>query len=416
MNEMFMNRRTKTQIDDQWSGQRGAALIMTLLVSTLLLIVGGALILTTNMATVLAVDSTAELQAYYSAEAGVNAALNVLRRNVDSSPVPGTRATLRNAVINPNLALWLNYDTTVNGTPVVALNANPRTGYAIAVTDPDATPLGTEPNRLLVRVTGYGPSSSTKRLELIIDRRLFEFSPVATVLTRGNDDDTTTMPAFNIGNSNAKEYSGYDHANPTNSIPVFGVTHGNDYDAVTDEIESAKPNTVSGTEIVKQFDKSDLPPFLETADNARAFLESMKATAIANGRYFTSTPASFGTIASPQLTFCDGNCALQDGAGLLIVTGTLTGSGNVGFNGIILVLGDGVFLRNGGGNGDTYGAIVVAKFARSWPASENGNPHRFLTPTYDMNGGGNSTTGYDSQQVSNALSAMAVRVLGIREF
>lgn len=410
-----MNRQTTKQIDDQWANQRGAALLMTLLLSTMLLIVGGALILTTNMASGLAVDSTAELQALYAAEGGANAALNVLRRNIQSNPV-GTFATFRNAVNNPTLSLWMPYNTTINGTSVISLNTNPVTGYAISLTDPDNTPVGTEPDRLLVRVAGYGPSGSQKRLEFLFNRHLFDFDPVAAILVRGHDDGTTTMPAFNIGNSNAKEYSGYDHANPSNSLPVFGVTHANDYNAVSDEIESAKPNTVSGVEIVKQVGNSDLPAFLQTADNARAFLTSMKATAIANGRYFTGTPSSYGTNASPQFTFCDGNCSLNDGAGLLIVTGTLTGSGNVGFNGIILVLGDGVFQRNGGGNGDTYGAIVVAKFARTWPTSENSSPHPFLTPTYDMNGGGNSTTGYDSQQVDNALSALGVRTLGIREY
>jgi len=412
-----MNTQATLRIEDRWGGQRGAALIMTLLVSTLLLIVGGALILTTNMATGLAIDSTAELQAYYSAEAGVNASLNVLRRNVQSNPL-GINATLRNALTNPNLSPWLNYDTTINGTSVVSLGTNPVSGYTVAVSEPypDNTPILNEPNRLLLRVTGYGPSGSVKRMEFIVDRRLFDFSPVATILMRGNDDGTSTLSSFNMGNSNAKEYSGYDHANPLSSLPVFGVTHANDFNAVTNEIASAKPNTVSGVDKVKQIGTSELPPFLQTADDARAFLDSMKATAIAHGRYFTSTPASYGTNANPLFTFCDGNCSLQDGAGLLIVTGTLTGSGNVGFNGLILVLGDGVFQRNGGGNGDTYGAIVVASFARSWPASENGSPHRFLSPTYDMNGGGNSTTGYDSAEVSNALGALGVRALGIREY
>jgi hypothetical protein len=417
MKEMYMNTQTTLKTEDRWVGQQGAALILTLLVSTLLLIVGGALILTTNMATGLALDSTAELQAYYSAEAGVNASLNVLRRNVQSNPA-GLNATLRNALLNPTLGRWLNYDTTINGTSVVSLGTNPTSGYTVSVSEPypDNTPILNEPNRLLLRVTGYGPAGAVKRMEFIVDRRLFEFSPVAAILMRSNDDGVTTVPTFNIGNSNAKEYSGYDHANPLSSIPVFGVTHANDLTQVTNEIASAKPNTVSGVEIVKKFNNSDLPNFLQTADKARAFLDTMKATAIANNRYFNSTPPSYGTDANPQLTFCDGNCALNDGAGVLIVTGTLTGSGNVGFNGIILVLGDGIFDRSGGGNGDTYGAIVVAKFARSWPASQNGNPHGFLSPTYNMSGGGNSTTGYDSAQVSSALGALGVRALGIREY
>src|SRR5215813_13673455 len=114
--------------------ERGAALITTLLVATLLLIVGGALILTTQLAQGLAVDSTAELQAYYSAEAGANVALNVLRGNVAAAN--GTKATFRNAASNPNLNTWLTYGPTVNGNSVISLSDSPFLAYSIAVSDP----------------------------------------------------------------------------------------------------------------------------------------------------------------------------------------------------------------------------------------------------------------------------------------
>jgi hypothetical protein len=397
--------------NERWADQRGAALIMTLLVSTLLLIAGGALIVSTSMSAGLAIDSTSELQAYYAAEAGINASLNVLRGNIQSSP-SGTTATFDHALSHPTLNSWLGYNGTINGTSVVQLSTSPTMGYTVAVSS-----VPSQSSRLLLKVTGYGPKASVKRMELVVDKHIFDFSAQATVLMRGNDDGTTAMPAMSIGNSNAKEYSGYNHANPSGqSIPVFGVTHGNDYTNTTDEITHAKPDTVTGVEKVKQFSNSSLPTFLQSADNARAFLTSMKATAISNGRYFTSTPSSFGSTASPALTFVEGDCALQDGSGLLIVTGKLTGSGNVGFTGLILVLGDGVFQRNGGGNGDTYGAIVVAKFARTWPSSENGNAHPFLSPSYDMNGGGNSTTGYDSDAIDKALSAVGIQALAVREY
>jgi len=406
MNER-MEKRSK--------GQNGAALITTLLVATLLFMIGGALIVTTNMASGLAIDSTAEMQAYYAAEAGVNAALNVMRGNVASSPA-GTAATFRNAVNNPTLATWLTYDTTIQTKAAVTLNASPLMGYSISLTDPDNTPVLKQPQRLLVHVVGYGPNGAKRQMEVMISRFNFDFSPNAAILVRGNDDDSTKLANFQIGNSNAKTYSGYDHANPSLSIPTFGTTHANDYTAVSDEIASAKPNTVSGVEKVKQFSVSSLPSFLQTADNARSFLAGLKASAIGNSRYFTSTPGDFGTSSNPKFTFVDGDCSLSDGTGLLVVTGTLTASGNVGFNGIIMVLGDGVFQRNGSGNGDTYGAIVVAKFAKTWPSSENAQAHPFLSATYDMNGGGNSTTGYDSDQVDRALGSVGIRNMGVREY
>ena len=407
-----MSSNLKTGIvNDRWSDQRGVALITTLLVSTLLLIVGGALILTTSLAHGLAIDSTSELQAYYSAEAGTNAAENVLRGNIASNPA-GTNATFRNAVTTPTLNQWLTYDATIDGTSVVSVSTNPVMGYTVAVSDPDNTPVGKTPERLLVRVTGFGPNGARKRMELWVDRHIFDFSPVSTILLRGNDDNTSPLGGFAIGDSNAKTYSGIDNYDPTTSLPVFGVTNGNDLTAVTNEVNSAKPNTVTGgsNPKEKQFGNPQLPDFLKTADQARAFLNSMQATAAKNGRYFTSTPPSLGTSSDPQLTFIDGDATLSDGAGLLIVTGNLTVSGDVGFQGLILVLGGGSFQRNGGGNGDTLGAIVVAKFDRNTP---NGP---FLSPTYDMNGGGNSTTQYDSNKVDQALSVVGLRSMGVREY
>jgi hypothetical protein len=407
-----MSSNLKTSVvNDRWSNERGVALITTLLVSTLLLIVGGALILTTNLAHGLAIDSTSELQAYYSAEAGTNAAVNVLRGNIASNPA-GTNATFRNAVTTPTLDTWLTYDATIDGTSVVSLSTNPVMGYTVAVSDPDNTPVGRVPERLLVRVTGFGPKGARKRMELWVDRHIFDYSPMATILMRGNDDNTTPLSGFAIGNSNAKEYSGIDNFDPTKSLPVFGVTNGNDLTAVTNEVNSAQPNTVTGggNPKEKQFTNSQLPDFLKTADQARSFLTSMQATAVTNGRYYTSTPASLGTSSAPKLTFIDGDATLSEGAGLLIVTGKLTQSGNVPFQGLILVLGEGYLERDGTGSSDTLGAIIVAKFDRNTPAGP------FLSPTYDMNGGGSGTTRYDSDSVDKALSVVGLRSVGVREY
>ena len=177
-----MNAILKTKIkNDRRVNERGAALITTLLISTLLLIVGGALILTTNMAAVLAVDSTAELQAYYSAEAGVNAALNVLRGNVRANPAT-TVATFRNTVDSLNLNPWLNYDTTINGASAVSLINSPVMGYSINLSDPDSIPAPAQPTRLLVDVVGYGPKGAVKRMEMMVDRYIFDYSAISTIL------------------------------------------------------------------------------------------------------------------------------------------------------------------------------------------------------------------------------------------
>src|SRR5690242_14475413 len=84
------------------AGEKGAALITAVLLSMLLLAAGGTLVLTSTMTGITARDSTAEMQAYYAAEAGVARVLEVVRGNVQSSP-SGTRASFKNIVCNRTL-------------------------------------------------------------------------------------------------------------------------------------------------------------------------------------------------------------------------------------------------------------------------------------------------------------------------
>jgi hypothetical protein len=75
--------KAKTQVNDR-NGERGAALITVIMISFLLLVAVAALLLeaSTNAANV--TDATAEEQAYYAAEGGIQTAVNILRHK----PVP----------------------------------------------------------------------------------------------------------------------------------------------------------------------------------------------------------------------------------------------------------------------------------------------------------------------------------------
>lgn len=399
--------------------QRGAALITVLMMSTLMLATGGALVLVTGLSNRTAIDATAERQAFYSAEAGVQDTLNVLRGNVNpQSGMPsGSKIDFRKAITaadsnrpgdssaDARLSGWLNYNYPAAGGDRVAMTASysPLNGlaYSVQVSDPDNTPVASgEPSRLLIRVRGYGPKGAEKRLELIIRRTSFEFTPPAMLLMRG-DEECDPM-TFTIGNSNAKQYSGHDRSG-SGILPAFGATCGGDYDI---ELASDSKDTVEDPK-AQNLTNPQLPPWLRSADETRAFVAEQRALAVSQGRYFGSFSGDSGTSAEPAFTFVDGDCNLDGGAGLLIVTGNLTMSGNPSFDGLILVLGTGSIQRNGGGNGDIYGAIVVAKFA---------NTGGFLSPFFDTNGGGNSLMKYDSAAVQRAMGVSGPRVLGVHEF
>jgi hypothetical protein len=570
--------------------ERGAALVSVLLLSMLLLTAGGALVLTSTMSATNAIDSTAEMQAYYGAEAGLQSTVNALRGNVytsSSTPTVNFRTAVEpstsNATNDPataqnvaRLSNWLNYTsattypsrvianggtgvnaiaydvtardvdnskvvqyttsatfeagssgctvsgasftcgsgantftltyvpqsaTTITAYPAVTSGLGsfqltkatnglieieadkpvilrlklsqtlPWAGYdtinasisgivsaaasTLKVTFSGSTAkvedatyalcgtctplniiyLGTsgvstsltgtitapQPRRILVRSTGYGPKGAVKKLEMVLNQTAFDFEAPAVLTMRGSDNSTAMT--FNIGSSNAKNYSGVDHAGAEVQLPTFAVSGG---DLTTADDGIKKESTVADPEL-GYLDNSSIPSgttvpaiqaqtpeFLQSADNARKALNLLQSSASTMGRYYAPASGSSYTVTAANttptgITFVDGNCTLDGGSGLLVVTGNLEMNGNPSFDGVILVLGAGTVNRDGGGNGNVYGAMVVASFSRTGTGG-------FLAPSFNTNGGGNSTMQYDSLAVSRAMGAIGAAPGGVREY
>lgn len=146
--------------------EKGAALVMVIMITLLLLAAVGGLLMEVSMNTANVTDSTAEQQAYNAAESGIQSAINVLRGNVPPNPLFNTsnpsslenKIDFRKAVSlsksnlsgdtssEARLSRWMNY----NYTPSDASQADriklndgyePRNGYAfsVEVIDPDNT-------------------------------------------------------------------------------------------------------------------------------------------------------------------------------------------------------------------------------------------------------------------------------------
>jgi hypothetical protein len=165
------------------ANERGAALITVLLFSVLLLAAGGALIMSTSLTATNSVDATAETQAYYAADAGLQATLAVLRGNVAPSPLFDTSSstaaanhiTFRKAVtlsssnlsgdasVTARLSRWLGYNVTTPAGGGVGLSSpySSATGMAFDTTveDPDNT--SSETYSTLGAFGTDGPSSSS---------------------------------------------------------------------------------------------------------------------------------------------------------------------------------------------------------------------------------------------------------------
>ena len=157
--------------------ERGAALVTVLMISFLLLVAVIALTLEASMNTANVTDATAEEQAYYAAESGIQSVIDALRHNPQPSPLidasktpvppnpdahPANRLDYVKAVrrrtsnaTNPSdadclatpqpldcdarLSRWLKYDASYPDRVILGENYSPLTGMAFKVTvsDPD---------------------------------------------------------------------------------------------------------------------------------------------------------------------------------------------------------------------------------------------------------------------------------------
>jgi hypothetical protein len=407
------------------AGEKGAALITAVLLSMLLLAAGGTLILTATMTGITARDSTAEMQAYYAAEAGIARTLEVLRGNIDSNPA-GTRASFKNVVCSKTL-----WTVTSGGYVDVASDSSTRFQVISIVdadnTDPDAcTKASYNPRQLVIQVKGVGPRDSRKNMEVVVDRYSLEYD-VKAVVTLPNDSGTPMT--FDLGDSNVTTTSGTD-LNGSGTLDAYAVSNS-DSNIANNVIDGCDPdgsncgngpNVSPGNPAV--LDPSNTPSFLKSVSNAREFMygtEGMMNSAINQGRYFTDGASAIASGAglganNPDgvLTFVDGDFTLGPGTptgqGTLIVTGTLTLSGSFNWNGVIMVLGEGDVYRSGGGQGNIYGAMFVANFTRTGASTDV-----FGAPTFNTNGGGSANIQYSSDAVDKAKAVGGHAVKGVRE-
>ena len=412
--------------------EKGAALITALLLSLLLLAAGGTLILTTTMTGVTARDSTAEMQAYYAAEAGIAKTLEVLRGNVDSSP-SGTRASFHNVLCSKSL--WTATSGSYND-----VGSDATTRFQVnEIMDPDnqdAVPNSTKcndatfkPDRLRIHVFGFGPNNSQKKMEIVVNRYTLTYD-VNAVVTLPNESGNPI--AFSLGGSNVTSTSGNDASGTAQGIAAYAVS-GGDFNTTNNVIDGclpdgsncggSGPNVYPGDPAVLGNDNT--PSFLKSVSKARDFLygdEGMKNAAINQGRYFATGAAALASTAgiganNPDgvFTFVDGDLTLgpgnPTGQGTLIVTGDLTLDGNFNFNGVIMVLGTGRVYRSGGGHGNIYGAMFVAKFSPTGADTD-----LFGAPTFDTSGGGTANIQYSSDAVDKAKAVGGHAVSGVREY
>jgi hypothetical protein len=162
---------------------------------------------------------------------------------------------------------------------------------------------------------------------------------------------------------------------------------------------------------------------LATVDGLTNLVNSVTASAGVNvfPNANNGTPTNLGTNAAPAINVVQGDYTFPgSGTGILLVTGTLTFSGTPSFNGLILVIGKGNVVKNGGGNGTLNGSLFIANlYSDSPPTYLNliplGSNHAPGIPTMAWNGGGNATIQYDSCWISAVTQVFPYNIVAQRE-
>jgi hypothetical protein len=253
--------------------------------------------------------------------------------------------------------------------------------------------------RLLVKVTGYGPRGARKELELLVKRVIFDYEPEPLIYLQGSQVGGDIGFALS-GTPEVKFDCG-------SKMNAFVLTNSSDMTVIENVINQPDKVTIDGKgDHYEVFASDQRPKFLASADEARATMSDLEADAKVRGRWFNSYPTNnTGTDTVPEFTFVRGDAQLtSNGAGILVVTGTLTLNSNFSYKGLILIL-EGGNLNITGGDSKIEGSIAIAKY------NSMGN---FLAPSINISGGKIEFKA-NAEKVEEAFKTVNMRVLAVRE-
>jgi hypothetical protein len=422
------------------------------------------LVMLTGMGTALLFLSQSEIkmsraglraqQAFYIAEAGLeHARLTLYNSNKGetfdddlakafgggASPVldfgPDTIAAVYDS--NGNVTGFTGYG---DDEPLVNLTALDSGWYIAFLTNDPAETGGrgdlTDTNeRVMITGVGAGADGSFEIVEAIVEiREIFPAAPPATITIMGHD------PVFDGGSSSAKQYIGDDcngSGIPGLYVPVIGVIGS---PGVADPCPASggsvvcgiiKPNTYktgyglyTGNDTSADLTDPGVIGGLGPIDddwNDCQILHDL-AGEVRDAADVVCTPPAACTLPASdpsRVIFVDGDWVIGpggSGSGLLWVTGTLTMHGQAAWSGMIYVVGEGVFVRNGAGTGVISGAMFVADIAgpdNVYGTVDDctGPDNGFDTATFDESGGGTGDEIYCTNDITPALPVKPYEII-----
>jgi hypothetical protein len=259
-------------------------------------------------------------------------------------------------------------------------------------------------------------------------QRMVQYNVAATSLNLQFPSAVTfagPVPTYNAPASNPFDMNGNDRSGvnpmPGCAVPVqpakpaIGVVQNADIATAASGIPNNRLNHYLGTGGTPSI--GNVSGVLSSAENSVAGLNQLVSDISKVANNVITGPANsvpMGSTANPQITVVNGDLTLaggNTGYGILVVTGTLSFSGLSGWRGIVLVIGQGNMVENGGGSGEYDGALLIAK-----TLDAAGRPLAALgTPILNWNGGGGNGVYFDSCWINNANPPQNYKVLSFRE-
>jgi hypothetical protein len=448
--EPVKNRENREAVE-----QEGSAMVVAIFVLVLLSGMGLALLLTADADVKMNQAGHRATRAFFYAEAGLEDARTLLAANNLASASPDSLDDELVAAAGSNASMNFNVNQlkpTYSGTNVTGF-----TGYgddapirgttsfsggwyaAFLTNDPidvqGGSFLDDTNDRVMITAIGAGSDHSVEVVQAVVEKLSLPALP-ATITVLG-----PSPTEFQGGSSGAKEYVGDDCVGAAGytgvsgySVPVVG-TVGPGSEAVVGSDVETKGGTYdtdgyNGDDVVDDLTSTTDPIWTQTIDplwRDCAYLQILANTVRNAADYIctTSSPCShWATSTITTVTYVEGDLDLgsNDGKGILWVTGQLHVRGNSSWEGPIYVVGEGDFLRDGGGNGETIGGILLANI--SGPDGIYGNtddctgpgPDPGMSPvSFLTDGGGNHETIYCSDAINQALNGLPLHVVEFRQ-
>ena len=275
-----------------------------------------------------------------------------------------------------------------------------------------------------------GPNGSKATVEITV--AIFDiFTPPSPVTLVGPG-------ATFIGDqSGDKSYHGDDQCGAGDPIgvtrPLVTISHLADLPNVQAALASSKPatykarNTTGGlvdaatepdsisnviTNTTTTFIINNYGVDIMNADDLNEMVKTVEKAADTVAPGGTSASSVYvGATGDTQVVVVKGDFELNEhGAGILVVTGELVFNGNINYDGMIFVIGEGSMIRSGGGSGTLSGGIFVANTVGPDSIMYTGDD-ALGPPTLNTAGGGESHINYCSTVMEQAVRDVPPRTI-----